>query len=427
MSKVEKRLEEEKKRLDTITAPAELEARLRGALDTTPAKRQKRKAPIYGAVAAALLFMMVVGYHYNGFAYYGKKLFGFDEVITGTLKELNEAGMGQVVEKQRQFADGTNLTINGIMTDANQLILYYTLSNPEGLSFNDDIRFRKITGLFTDSFVGGGQTLLNEEGTEIKGMMSFEPVSPFAKQLTLHYSMQPQNGEVIEETITFPYNPNQAMQTEIKQSIREKLKVDKGNITFHSITATPTLTVIDGLLNVDNFDRVNYALGGIELMANGTPVQQLGGGSRSSIRGTQFDIRFDALPETLESLEIVMREFFGYKKLDQTILLSDIGENPVLLGEKKLWMADVTTTSTGLELTIATDEDVMLDGVFIQTRNESVELRTIVNQTELKLEDGTLLKQRTLLFDTIEEPEYLLIEGMHYMKRYNQTIEIPVK
>ena len=74
--------------------------------------------------------------------YYGKKIFGFDEVITGTLKELNNEGMGQIIEKQTKLEDGTDFIINGIITDANQLILYYTLTNPNGIDEHTEMSFR---------------------------------------------------------------------------------------------------------------------------------------------------------------------------------------------------------------------------------------------------------------------------------------------
>ena len=143
---------------------------------------------------------------------------GFDEVINGTLKELNEEGMGQIVEKKTTLEDGTDLIIEGIMTDANQLIMYYTLSNPNGIedSNSDPFRLSRITGFLTNSNVESGTSIINEDHTEIKGTMSFEPVSPFAKKLTLHYWQQLQNNQMREGSISFPYNPNEAMQTKIK-------------------------------------------------------------------------------------------------------------------------------------------------------------------------------------------------------------------
>ncbi|GIP33411.1 DUF4179 domain-containing protein [Paenibacillus sp. J2TS4] len=430
MNNIEERLADEKKRTDSITAPEELEQRLRSALESTPPKRTKRIAPIWKITAVSLLFMITVGYHYNGFAFYGKKLLGFDEVMDGTLKERNEEGMGQIIEKQTELHDGTILTINGIMTDANQLVMYYTLSNPNGIDESQGDLFRpsEITGFLTSSRAVSGTSLINENQTEIKGMKSFEPVSPFSKKLTLHYWQQLEDGQMTEENLSFPYNPNQAMQTVIKQSIKKTIKVDKGSVTFDSITATPTLTVVEGTLNVKNFDRIDFPLEGVELIANGTPVQLMGGGSQSLFGGGgfKFDIRYDVLPEQLESLELVVQTFVGYQKLDAKLALASIGDEPISLDGKELWVKDVSTTSQGVEITIATENDVMLDGVSIETPSGIIPLKTTINQFQTSQEDGRQWKERTLLFDTTTEPESLLIEGMHYRKAYNDVMKISV-
>ena len=427
MKQVEERLIDEKKRLDAVTVPEDLEARLRKALYNTP-KRNKRRAPIWVIAAVALLFMSFAGYNYDAFAYYGKKIFGFDEVMTDTLKELNNDGMGQIIEKQTKLDDGTDFIINGILTDANQLILYYTLSNPNGIDEPTEMFFRpsKVTGFLTNSFASFGTSLMNDKRTELKGTMSFEPVSPFAKKLTLHYDQQFENSQMIEQSISFSYHPNEALQTEMKQSLKKKFTVDKGTITFNSITATPTSTVIEGTLNVENFDRVESALHGIELMANERPVQIIGSGSKSSLKGREFELSYDALPKQLDSLQLVIKEFIGYEKLEENIALATIKNEPIPIESKELWVKDVSTTVQGVEITIATEDDVMLDHVSIKTHNEVIPLKTTVNQTNTELEDGRILKERTLLFDTTEEPEYLLIQGMHYMKQYNHTLEIQV-
>lgn len=431
MNHVEKRLAEEKMRIDSVTAPKELETRLRDALNKTDSQRTKRRIPsVWKAAAVALFFLVVFGYHYNAFAYYGKKLLGFDELIGGSqLQELNEQGMGQIVDKKTNLSDGTELTINGIMTDANQLIMYYTLTNPEGIEDNGIDLFRpsKFTGFLTNSNLESGTSLQNEEQTEVKGTMSFQPVSPFAKKLNLHYWDRTENNQLIEHTISFPYDPNQAMQTEVRKSLRKTVKVDKGTLNFQSITATPTMTMIEGSLNVDNFDRLPSALSGIELIANGTPVELIGSGHGSSLGGRKFDLRYGALPKPLTSLELVMKEFVGYQQLDQRLPLSSAGNEPFSLDGKKLWVKKAAVTSQGVEITIATDDDILLDGVSIETQNETTALKTTVNQIETKLDDGGILKERTLLFDTSVMPEYLHIKGIHYMKAYNKVIEIPVK
>lgn len=425
---VEERLADEKKRIASINAPEDLEMRLRNALDAVPVKRKKKLSPIWKIAAVVLLITVISGNSYNAFAYYGKKIFGFDDVIQGTLQQLNEQGMGQSIDQKTTLADGTELTINGIMADANQFIVYYTLNNPKGLDETED-QFRpfKIDGFLTDSNVASGVSLINEEQTEIKGTMTFDSVSPFSKKLTLHYWEPLQNGQMSEGTITFPYNPNQAMVTQIKQKINKKIKVDKGSITFKSITATPTMTVIRGNLNVEYFDRIKLGLQGIELIANGSPVQILGSGSQSSFGGRTFDIRFDTLPKELHSLQLVFKEFVGYQKLEQKYsLAADRSSEPLMLGDKELWIKEVSKTSQGIEVTIATEDDVLLDGVSIETENESTPLTTTIHHKELKQTNGKLLKERTLLFETQSQPDNIRIQGIHYVKEYNKVIEIPV-
>lgn len=428
MNKVEKKMAKEKNRIESINAPEELEMRLRTALDQTPTKTTKRKIQIWKLTAVSVFFLVISSYHYNAFAFYGKKLFGFDEIITGSLKEVNEEGMGQIVDKKIMLEDGTYFIINGIITDVNQMVMFYTLTNPNGIDDHTFHHFRptRITGAFTNSIAGSGTALINDENTEMKGTMSFESVNPFAKKLTLHYWQPSQNDRMIEGTVSFHYNPNKALQTKIKKSIKKKLSVDKGTITFNTITATPTMTVIEGVLNVENFDRVDFALGGIELRANGAPTQILGGGSQSSIKGTKFDIRYDGLPKQLEKLELVIKEFVGYEKLDEKFSLDKLDDQPFILKNKELWVKDVEITSQGVEITIATDEDVILDGVSVESQGEIYSLKTTVRQNHIKQENGRILKERTLIFDKKLEPDYILIEGIHYMKQYNQAIGIPI-
>ncbi|GIN97274.1 hypothetical protein J6TS1_31440 [Siminovitchia terrae] len=427
MNDIEKQLNEEKRRLSTITAPEELEARLKKALHSAPPKRLKR-SPLLKLAIISLIFIVATGYQFNALAYYGKKLLGFDEVMSGTLKELNDKGMGQVIEKKTALDDGTDFTINGIITDSNQLVMYYTLSNQKGLDDDTSDLFQPsaITGFLTDSNVESNTFMLSYDGTEIKGTMSFEPVSPFSKKLTLHY-WDMNKEQMKEKSISFPYKPNKAMQVELKQKINKTIKVDKGTISFDSITASPTLTVIKGKMNVENFDRVHTSLDGIELIANGSPVQMVGGGYQSALLGSKFDVRFEALPKKLDSLELVVKHFAGYKILGEKIKLDSSKNEPVTIGGKEMIIQEVKLTSEGLEITIATDDDVMLDGVSIETKSGNVPLSTTMNQTEAEQEDGSIMKVRTLLFKSKTEPESLLIEGMHYMKRYDQKIEIPVK
>lgn len=430
MNNIEEQLAAEKQRLENKKAPEELKNRLRATLDTAPSRKPKRIAPIWKAAAILILIAAIFGSNYNALAYYGKQLFGFDELMGGTLKQLNDNGMGQSIEEKITLKDGTDFTINGIIADANQLIMYYTLFNQHGLDqSHEPIRLDSINGFWTKSYPASGTSIMNEEQTEIKGILTFDSVNPFAKKLTLHYMQMPYSAEQMSEgTLTFSYNPNQALQTQLRQSINKTLKVDQGSLTFQSITATPTQTVIRGTMRVNNYDRVPNALDGIELRANGIEIPIKGSGSQSSYGSKiSFEIRYDALPQQIQSLELIMDHFVGYQSLDKKLSLTNVGTDLFKLGEENLWIKDVSVNSDHVEITIATEEDVMLDGVSIETQGENTPLQTTVRQDLVKQANGTLLKQRTLLFNTKNKPEYLLVKGVHYMKAYNKTIEIPVK
>ncbi|QTD39484.1 DUF4179 domain-containing protein [Sporosarcina sp. Te-1] len=422
MNEIEKHLAEEKKKMEQITAPAELEGRLWQALDAATVK--KKLKPKWPLAVAAFLLVCLIGYNYNGLAYYGKKIIGFDELMSGTLTELNDKGMGQTVGKKVLLEDGTELTVDGIMTDANQLILYYTLSNVKEM---EGITFGKITGFLTDSNQGAGTLTFNEKQSEIKGQLFFDPVSPFAKKLTLEATKLAEDGQTITGIISFPYDPNQAMQTELQQKLMKTVKVDKGTITFKTITATPTVTIIKGTVDVQNIDRVQLPFKQVQLLVNGKPVEQIGSGISTSIGGTKFELSFESLPQKVDSLGLVVKEFVGYTNVDETIPLHPIQDQAFQLEGKDLWVKEVEKTEDGVQITIASDEDVLLDGVTIDGKGGEVPLKTTIRQDYKELDDGRVVKERTLLFSTDIVPDTLSIKGMHHRKSVDEVVEILVE
>ncbi|MCT2534941.1 DUF4179 domain-containing protein [Aquibacillus koreensis] len=427
MSDIEKKLQAEKDRLNQTTAPPELEHRLRTVLEDK--KRTRKKKPLlWKTLIAAILLFGLISYNYNGLAYYGKKILGFDEVNSETLNQLNEAGYGQIIDKELELSNGTILTLNGVISDENRMIVYYTLSNPNGniAEAYNDLWASKITGFLTSSQFESGSAEINESETELKGMMDFEAPSPFAKKLTMHFDEKTANGQYVEKEISFAFDPNQALRTSIKQPINQSMQVDGGTITFKSIIASPTMTVIKGSMNVDHLDRVRSPFSETYLFANGTPIADLGSGISTNITGTKFELEFDALPSHLDSLELHVDKFVGYHKLDKAVMFTPEEEVEADIGSKKLTIKHLKHTDRGSELTIVTDEDVMLDEVSMGNESRRVELITTIGQTYEEA-DGEMRKKRTLLFDETKEADRLYIGGMHYMKAYNETINIPIK
>ncbi|WP_445491400.1 DUF4179 domain-containing protein [Niallia sp. 03133] len=428
MNNMEELLKEEKKHIDALKTPAELELRLRKALDQVENKTN-RSSGIWKSIVIAILLFLFVGYNFDAFAYYGKKIMGFDEVASSTLKTLNNEGMGQRVEKTVQLDNDTKLTINGIMADTNRTILYYTLANTNGLEedYSDSFSLSKLTGFLTNSNYSSGEGIFNKERTEFKGIADFESVSPFSKKLTLHYWRYAENGQGKEEKISFSFDPAKAMQAELKQSIKKKVKVDQGTITFNSIIASPTLTVVKGTLNVKNFDRLNENLMGIELLANGKTIEIIGSSTHSSpMGGRTFEIQFDALSKDLQTLELNVKEFVGYKKINETFPLKTIQEKPYKISGESLWIKNVSTTLNGTEITIATKESILLDKVRIDSKNDSIPIKTTRNVEYVKQQNGEVMKERTLVFDPVDESNTMEIGGIHYMKQYNKKIQIPI-
>jgi len=317
MSLIEDQLYEEKERLNRLTAPEDMEARLRIALSTAaPGKTADRK--LSGAwklaAAAVLAVMLVGGNQYHALAYYGKTLLGFDGVVNGTLDKLNQQGWGQALGEQVQLADGTLLTVDGIMSDENQLIVYYTLSHPSGLANGDTSLITPIgiKGYRTDSHMQSGSSGPSQDRTEIKGIFTFDPVSPFAKKLTLSYWDESGPGsERHQAHLTFSYHPDEAMPTQIKQSIRQTLTTDDGSISFGSITATPTMTLIEGTLQEGNPNLLDQVINGVELVANGDQVKRFRSDAQRSQNGYTFTLRYESLPEKLDSMQLVLKEHGG--------------------------------------------------------------------------------------------------------------------
>ncbi|MCM3758563.1 DUF4179 domain-containing protein [Sporosarcina aquimarina] len=418
MNELEKYLEKESERLKNNKAPEELNERLRVALEQTPPRR-KNKAPKWIAVAAAIMLLSFVSYNYNAFAYFGKKLLGYDELMTETLAQLNEEGGGQSIEKKVILSDGTELYLDALLTDENQSILYYTVKNSKGVV--EESYFDRLRGSWTKAFATYGTSSKNEEGTEIKGIQAFEAVSPFAKELTLEYRY---NEGTEQEEITFPYNPKLAMQTELKQSIRKKVHVDQGTIRFDSITATPSRTTIQAKVNVNNFDRIQLGGGGVQLLANGEPVELTGSSSKSAIFGQDIEIYFDRLPAKIDTLEIVVDKFVGYQTLNEAIAVSGDDDQSEEIHGKELIIRKIEKTMEGIQVTIATEQDVLLEGVSIQTKGKSTPLHTTLRADLLDGENGETYSERVLLFNTDDLPDTLSIEGMHYAKSYGEHIQL---
>ncbi|WP_400242108.1 DUF4179 domain-containing protein [Niallia sp. JL1B1071] len=429
MNSMEQKLIEEKKKLTNITAPPELEQRLTKALYTKQVKFFPFKK--WFLLSAAIILFIFITYQSSTFAYYGKKLLGFDTIMTQSLKDLNEDGFGQSIEQAHMLQNGTELTINGLVSDENRLVVYVTLTNENGLSNELSSIFnpQEITGFFTNAKIGGSVFEINDANTKMTGILNFDPVSAFSKKLKLQYYYWKNDTEIIEGAVTFPYNHKEALQTKMKQSINKKIKVDKGTVNFKTITATPTQTVIEGTFNVENYDRLSHGFDGVELIVNGQPLPLEGYSSSSSFgKNNAFSIEYGGLPKDVDSLEIHMKNFIGYKEINKSISLTGKEENRVISFENGELTINNIQLNDELNIRISTSDSILLDKVrIINEEQKKIPLKTTINQQLTKTNDETILNMRTLVFKTKSMPLELHIGGLHYMKEYNKKIDIPLE
>src|SRR5690606_30138535 len=129
MQDIEKLLKSYKDELDKMETPEDMEIRLRKSLDGLPNKRRVRTLK---RLAVFIVVLFLIGYNFDALAYYGRKFMGYENIMNGTLKELDELGEGQAINKSYEFKNGVKITLDGIMLDDNNLIAFYTIYAPEG-------------------------------------------------------------------------------------------------------------------------------------------------------------------------------------------------------------------------------------------------------------------------------------------------------
>lgn len=299
MGRMKQQFEREKEQLQKVHAPKELESRLRNRLDHLPNQKQRRSGKVWRRLAALIIISILIGYNYQSLAYYGKKIIGYDHVISNTLQQLNDSGMGQTINKSITFEDGTTFTIDGIIVDKNQLIMFYTLESPSSIVKNTEYDHQpiNITGFLTNASHESGMGEVSEDEKVIRGTHSFETPNGFAKELTVHF-------HETTETLTFSYNPEKAMGHTIKQTINEKVILNEALLTFQTIEASPTSTIIKGKGDKELIESLNFEQ--MELIVNGEKINLLSNGYSTNITGTTFEITYDAIPTDSNPLEVTL-------------------------------------------------------------------------------------------------------------------------
>ncbi|MEK3903110.1 DUF4179 domain-containing protein [Paenibacillus sp. FSL R7-0179] len=432
MRTIEERLQEHQQ---TMT-PSELEGRLRKALEQAPVRRKSRagRARTWAATAAAAMLLTVGVYQYPVLAYYGGKLFSQSDLITLNFAEVVKQGYGQTVNQSETLKDGTIFTVKDVIADDNNLLMHYSIQYPPGQVFKEtdfsNYSFSNIKGLFTDSAPTGGSGDFNPDKTGFEGVYKFEPVSPFSRKLTVNLNAKLTTGERIQFPVSFKYDPNLAMKSILVADIHQAVPVDQGTVYYDTITASPTSTIVKGHYKMDNGEHPRFSAA-TKLYVNGieTNFLSMRSGINEKTGVAEFQIEYDALPtDKLQSVELVLDNFSGYQKAGQPIPLASPSDHSVTVGQEKLWIRSVTRTAGGYDIVIAGRQFTSLDkdSLAVQAGGTTVPVSSISDSRPWDLKNGNILRERTYSFQTPERPEFLQMDGFHYIKYYRHTIPVPV-
>lgn len=420
--------------MNVVQAPSELEGRLRKALEDVPAKNKKmNRAMTWVASSAAALLLIIGTYQYPAFAYYGSKLLDKTDLYSLSFSEVTDQGYGQTVNKSKTLDDGTVITINGVIADDNALLMYYSIDRPEGSVFTDSGSFRyqtdKIQGFLTDSYSKGGGGNYSNDETHFERVDKFDPVSPFSRTLTVTFIEWLDNGERASYPISFNFEANKAMKSIIEEDISKSVPVDEGTVHYDSITASPTSTIVKGHYEMDEEGYPRF-MGNTKLYVNGTEMKPWITQSDNTKKGILgFELEFDVLPtDKIKTIELVLEDFPGYQKVDEPISLASPSDQSIKIGNEKVWIRSVTKTDTGYDIVIARKQFTFLetDNLSLQAGDIVVPVSSISPSRQWDLKNGNILWEQTYSFNTMEEPEYLLLDGFDYIKTYDKTISIPI-
>ncbi|MFZ7119972.1 MAG: DUF4179 domain-containing protein [Eubacteriaceae bacterium] len=424
-------LSKEKKRIDNVKIPDEMEQRLISSLNN---KKQSKKNRHLLKIATYIIVILLLTYNIDVVAFYGGRLIGYNQIMNGTLQQLDEMGKGQIIGKGYQFKNGLIINLDGIMIDDNQMLAFYSIIYPnENTSdFNINLSFR---GLISSYHMNNGQGELNTQGTEIKWVSSFETPLFFEKNLTFNITVS--SDSFLEEgEIKFKLDRNKAMGHTLKQTVNKKIKLDNNTLLIKSILATSTSTVIKGSMG-NIFDLVSDEILSkrtynnildMDLIANGVPVKSLGSGISTDSKGITFEIEYDALPQDLKSLDIKINSISAEHEVHEDYLLDNSIENKEInILKNKIIINKIYQDKDSTYVTITTEDSTMLSKVYLWCDGKKIELKETINYEHNKLEDGTLMITRTLNFPSSGESYSLQIDRITYATDYDEILSIPIK
>lgn len=429
MNNIEKELNKMKKDLENIEVPDELESVLRQALDKEP---KKRKFNYKALVAAAAIAIFFIGYNADALAYYGKKLIGYESVMNGTLNELNKLGKGQIIDKSYTFSNGSSLTLDAIMIDDNNLVVFYSFYNPQGID-DDTLDFPSVDISGPKGFYsGGGGGQISKDGKEMKWVMTYEAPKSYSQDLKMTFTSS--DGDE-DGQIDFRIDKTKAMGKNLKINIGKEIQVSGRKIRIKSLVASPISTRIQGnfqnifQLALDQIrdQRVNFESIQMELLADGKIVEVKNSSMSTNLKGSYFDISFDALPKDTKEIELKLISLGANESVNKKIQMDKDEKNKnIRVLEEGITINKIYEEKGNTYVSITSEENLYLTSVYLNIDGEKTNLaNTIEDNSDNQIENknpSKVLRRRTMEFKGRGENLELQINKLRYNKNYDKII-----
>lgn len=429
MNRIDELLAQKKHRLDRLEVPEDMEKKLYNALLDQPQPRRSKFSKI--VLAAACIILLIAATQSSTLANYGKRLLGYDQVMSGTLKDLNTLGKGQVIKQSCRFKNGAAITLDGLFLDDNQLILYYTLKDLK--SPNDQPTFMEIKGRFKTYAFQSSVGFIKPAGNEVQYEAHFEPPGFGEKNLSLCYNLTV-GGQAENGAIKFKLDRKQAMGHILKKKIHKSVAIDGQKISFDAILASPTTTVVEGTIQQPwelakeqlTGERIRPQGLNLELAANGKKIPTQGTGISTGMNGTRFRQEWDALPIPLNDLEIRVKGFVADHKANKKIKINKTAAQSYQIMGQDINIMNVRESNGDTYLTLSSQDTVKLTKVYLLMDGKKSALEDTSWDEYLKKSNGTIVHTRTLHFKGVGQQLELNIVRMAYQSECREIIRIPV-
>lgn len=432
MKDIKKLLEDEGLVYEKVEVPVTLEERLKGALDKCEAQKKKPKR-WFPKVAVACFVMMLIGFNLDAVVYYGQKLIGYEGIMNSQLKALNDLEKGQRIDKGYTFKNGVSFTLDGVMIDDTQLLAFYTIQDPHGKV--DDVHYTMTIKGFARAYQQqSGQGQFDASFKEVKWITEFETPRFYEEELELKINLF---GEAVGEegSIRFKLDRQKAMGHVLKQRIDKVVQSENTEVRLDHIIAAPTKTVIEGTMQnpidlikeVFSGERERFNVINLQLIANGEALNVQGSSMTTNATGSKFSQEFDALPELLHSLEIVVESFIVDKDVEASVVLNKEQKGQEMTIEGQRIMIDkIYREEDYTFVTITTKEDILLSSVYLEVDGEKIELEG-TDEGEFIKKGNEIFHTRTLRFPAVGEKYGLIVEKIRYTQSSGEIISIPIR